>query len=157
MLALAPACTSSPAAPIAPTVVIPLSALPADEATRSPAPPAPREDRNWYHSESEAITLARREHRPILLDFAAEWCGACKELQRETYANPRFIAATHRFVKAKIDCTDDEEPGVAAIKDRYHVIGLPTVVVLDADGTEQARFTEFVGPDKLVDTLAEIR
>jgi thiol:disulfide interchange protein DsbD len=157
MLALAPACTSSPAALTAPTVEIPAAAPPAGEASRSPALAAPQEDRNWYHAESEAVALARREHRPMIVYFTAEWCGACKELQRETYANPRFIAASHRFVKAKIDCTDDEDPGAEAIKARYHVIGLPTIIVLDANGNEQARFTEFVGPDKLIDALAKIR
>jgi thiol:disulfide interchange protein DsbD len=47
----------------------------------------------------------------------------------------------------KVDATDDEDPQVDAVKGKYRVKGLPTVVIFDSTGAERKRFNDFVGPD----------
>jgi thiol:disulfide interchange protein DsbD len=116
-----------------------------------------RDEVAWGWSEPEALALARREHRPMIVDFTAAWCGACSQLDHTTYADAGVRAALKRFVRVKIDATNDEEPAVEALKTRYRVVGLPTIVLLDSAGEEQARFTELVGPDQLVPILSRIR
>ena len=90
----------------------------------------------------------------MLIDFTAEWCGACKELSRITFADPAVMAEAGRFVAVQVDATNEEDDAVDKVKDRYRVVGLPTVVLLGSDGLERARFTEFVPPDRF---LAAIR
>jgi thiol:disulfide interchange protein DsbD len=161
-LALLPAC--APPAALAPAAVEILPALPAPSASprvEVPLPPSDGkgagDDVAWSGSEPDALARARREHRPMILDFTAEWCGACKELDRNTYSDPGVKAALTRFVRVKVDATDDEDAAVDAIKSRYRVVGLPTIVVLDSIGKEQARFTQFVSPDQLVPILSRIK
>ena len=109
----------------------------------------------WEHSEEVAAAKARSEKRPMLIDFTATWCGACQELAKDTFADPRVQARalSANFVAVKVDATNDDDPQVDKIKDKYKVKGLPTVVIYDSSGTELKRFTEFVGPEPFLKAL----
>lgn len=112
----------------------------------------------WLHLPlKEAQTLAAKEQRPLLVDFTAKWCGACKELDAVTFSDPKVARETARFVRLKIDATNDEDPQVQAAMESLKVIGLPTVVVLNRSGTEATRFTDFVGPDGFLKALKAVR
>ena len=114
----------------------------------------PKAELEWLSSESDGLRLAQAEHRPVIVDFGAEWCGACKELTKHTFADDSVRSEAGRFVAVRVDATDEDDPQVNAIKGKYKVVGLPTVVVLDSHGKEQARFNEFVPPERF---LAAIR
>lgn len=118
----------------------------------------PRGSLEWLHSEPEASTLATSEKRPMIVDFTAEWCGACKEIAKETFSDPRVQqkALTAKFVAVKVDATNDEDPQVDAVKGKYKVVGLPTVVIYDSAGKERKRFNEFVGPEPFLAALEGI-
>ncbi len=98
----------------------------------------------WLDSESEGLALASTEKRPMIVDFGAEWCAACKELTARTFADKGVRGEASRFVAVRVDATDDENPQINALKEKYKVVGLPTVIVLDHDGRERLRFNEFV-------------
>jgi thiol:disulfide interchange protein DsbD len=116
----------------------------------------PRGHLQWEASESVARERALAEVRPVLIDFTAEWCGACNELSRHTFADPRVMAEASRFVAVKVDATQEDDPAVDRVKDKYRVVGLPTVVVLGSDGNERLRFTEFVPPERFLDAIRSI-
>jgi thiol:disulfide interchange protein DsbD len=82
----------------------------------------------WASRGSTVLAEARAAHKPVVLDFGAEWCAACKELDRDTYPNPRVAAELKRFVFVKID---DREGQVAP---KYGGPGLPYVVFFDSRG-----------------------
>ena len=117
---------------------------------------APRGQLHWEHSETLARQRARSEAKPLLIDFTAEWCGACKELSRHTFANPDVMKEAGRFVAVKVDATSDDDAAVDEVKNRYGVVGLPTVIVLGSDGRERARFTEFVPPAQMLTKLRAV-
>jgi thiol:disulfide interchange protein DsbD len=89
----------------------------------------------WQRDYADAVALARAEGRPMIIDFWAEWCTACKELDRNVWADPRVRAEASRFVALKLDGTDGSD-AFNALVDRFGVIGLPTVVLLDPHGRE---------------------
>lgn len=109
----------------------------------------------WLTDEAEAVARARREGRPLFVDFAAEWCLPCKELELKTFADPRVAAQLRRFVLLRIDCTDPDDR-IEAIKGRYGAATLPTVVVTSSDGKELLRLTEFVPPERLLPLLVRL-
>jgi len=121
--------------------------LPTDEAIAAEAQAAGQKVLTWEHAEEAAVTKARTEKRPLMVDFTADWCGACKEFAKHTFSDPRVMAKAANFVAVKVDATDDEDPQVNKVKDKYKVVGLPTVVIYDSSGQERKRFNEFVGPD----------
>jgi thiol:disulfide interchange protein DsbD len=118
----------------------------------------PKGSLTWEHSEEVASAKAKAEKRPMLIDFTAEWCGACKELAKETFSDPRVKekAVAANFVAVKVDATDDDDPQVNAVKGKYKVVGLPTVVIYDSTGKERKRFNEFVGPEPFLRALEGI-
>jgi thioredoxin:protein disulfide reductase len=71
--------------------------------------------------------------RPLLIDFSAEWCAACKELEKYVFADDRFEREAGRFVLARVDGTNPS-PALDELYARYSVDGLPTVVMIDSDG-----------------------
>jgi thiol:disulfide interchange protein len=83
----------------------------------------------WSASLTKARKLAQQQHKPILLDLYAEWCGPCKEMLRTTYKDKQVVARAKQFVPVLIN--SDKQPEVA---EKYGVDALPTVIFLDANG-----------------------
>lgn len=134
------------------------------ESAASPAPDAAGGPLlTFLHSEPEATAKAKAERRPLLVDFTADWCIACGKLDRQTFSDARVRAKAGHFVAVKVDVSIDEnlpdeeqeklEEQFDKIKDKYRVVGLPTVILFDSSGKEHARITDFVGPDEFLRLL----
>ncbi|MCB9760401.1 MAG: thioredoxin family protein [Alphaproteobacteria bacterium] len=96
--------------------------------TKAPAIP-------WQSDEPTALAMAAEAGKPVVLDFTADWCAACKELEHFTYTDPAVIALAGEFVPVMIDATRDDDPRIQALFNKYAVTGLPTVLFMKPDGT----------------------
>src|SRR5947209_11059984 len=78
----------------------------------------------WLHDEHAAIAQSRATGKPLLVDFSADWCAACHELDRYTWSDPAVAREVHeKFVALKIDATADEV--MQHVQESYSVQGLP--------------------------------
>ncbi|MBU8897548.1 thioredoxin family protein [Corallococcus sp. M34] len=107
----------------------------------------------------QVLAQAKADGRPVLIDFFADWCAACKELDRETYPSTQVIteAESGRFLTIKIDATQSED-SLDALMERLGVEGLPTVAFVSADGTvlEKPRVTGFLEPAPFVAEMKKV-
>jgi thiol:disulfide interchange protein DsbD len=111
----------------------------------------------WHAGGVEAARAqALRENRPLLIDFTAAWCVACKELDKLTFSEKAVGTEMSRFVAVKVDATHDDDPAVQGAMARYRVRGLPTVLVFDSRGQESLRFTEFVPPERFLPAIQRV-
>jgi thioredoxin:protein disulfide reductase len=118
----------------------------------------PAESFDWQHVPlAAAQAQARQQSRPLLVDFGAAWCGACKELDKVTFSNASVKQEAARFMAVKVDATNDEDPMIAETLKRLNVVGLPTVILFDSQGSEAKRFTDFVPPEVMAQALAAVR
>ena len=105
----------------------------------------------WLASEAEAVAKAQAEGKPLVIDFTADWCAACHELEKFTFSeNAVATEITSNYVALRIDCTDKGDEVVKALQKKYGVTGLPTVVFAKPDGTAIDHTVGFVeAPDFL--------
>jgi thiol:disulfide interchange protein DsbD len=94
----------------------------------------------WQKYSNQALANAIASKRPVLIDFFAEWCGACKELEHDTFTDARVRELSEKFVLLQIDATDDF-PGLDKLKSTYGVMGLPTMVFYDSSGHVRKELT----------------
>jgi thioredoxin:protein disulfide reductase len=116
----------------------------------------PAEALAWQGNVDQAREQALRENRPMIVDFTAAWCGACKELDKLTFAAPPVGSELGRFVAVRVDATNDDDPKVGAALQRFGVRGLPTVVIFDSRGKEALRYTDFVPPDAFLEGIKAV-
>jgi thioredoxin:protein disulfide reductase len=112
----------------------------------------------WQH-QNFALHQQRalREQLPMLVDVTANWCTACKELDRETFAHPDVRAEAGRFLAVKVDASVDDDPEVVVTMRALSVKGLPTVILFDSQGREMRRFTDFVKAGVMLSALRDVR
>lgn len=110
----------------------------------------------WMANEEQGRAKATAENKPVIIDFGATWCAACKELEHETFPHAGVRSEAKRFIAIRVDATDDEAPDTKRLQDKYKVVGLPTVIMLDSSGNEVSRFVEFVKPDKFVAAMKKV-
>jgi thioredoxin:protein disulfide reductase len=110
----------------------------------------------WMTDEAQARTVATSEGKPILIDFGASWCTACKELEEKTFPTAEFCSEAQRFVLLHVDASDDEDEATKQLSAKYKVVGLPTIIMLDKDGNEVVRFNEFLPPDQFVPKMKKV-
>jgi thioredoxin:protein disulfide reductase len=111
----------------------------------------------WLPFTEQAVAEARAEGKGVIIDTYADWCIPCKELDRFTFTNPKVREEAGRFATLKLDLTHGEEVATRA-KNRYEIVGVPTIIFLDADGKERKdlRLEGFEKPEKFLARMKEI-
>lgn len=112
----------------------------------------------WQAYEEALLARAASEGRPAIIDFSAEWCIACKELEHQTFTDAAVRAEADRFVTMRADMTSFASPPIEAIKQRFGILGLPWVVFLDAQGRERSdlRVTGYVPPEEFLARMKKV-
>lgn len=100
---------------------------------------------------ASALIEAEGGGKLILLDFYAEWCIACKALDQSVFSDSDVINSLENYVFLKVDTDEHEE--VASF---YGVVGMPTLVVLTANGTEVHRSVGMVEAGEFSQKLNEL-
>ena len=120
----------------------PLSARPA----RSKKTPAKAAKVVWLHSRKEAMAMAQKTGKPVLIDVSAEWCGPCQMMKAEVFQTPAFAREAKRWVLLEVD--GDKNAELAAF---YSGGAFPTLVVLSPRGKVVAKQRGYGGYDFTMD------
>ena len=85
------------------------------------------------------IAAARAAGRPVMLDFYADWCVSCKEMEKYTFSEPAVRAALAKAVLLRADVTANDAEDQALLK-HFGIFGPPTIAFYGTDGTERRNF-----------------
>jgi thiol:disulfide interchange protein DsbD len=105
--------------------------------------------------EGDAASLQRAlaSGRPVLVDFSADWCAICSELDRTTFRDPEAVREAGRFTALRVDF--DRSGDLVA---RFGVVGPPTILLFPSGATEPVRrLVGAVTPGQLVEAMRETR
>ncbi|EMB7844759.1 protein-disulfide reductase DsbD [Vibrio vulnificus] len=93
----------------------------------------------------QQLTLAKQAKKPVMLDFYADWCVACKEFEKYTFHDPAVEAQLKQFVLLQADATRNQAQDIELLQ-AQQVLGLPTIDFWDAQGNpvSNARLTGFM-------------
>ncbi|HCY77536.1 MAG TPA: thiol:disulfide interchange protein [Ignavibacteriales bacterium] len=91
----------------------------------------------------------------MVIDFYADWCIPCKELDALTFSDQRVLNEFTRFTVYKVDMTQNNETN-ELLRKKFNVIGMPTVLVIDSNGNETKRLTGFVNADEFLTFIKNI-
>ena len=95
--------------------------------------------------------------RGVIIDFYADWCIPCKELDAITFVDPKVIEISKEFGTFKADMTKSLSPEVSALREKYKIVGVPTVLILDSNGNEKNRITGFLSAEEFYKILSDVR
>ncbi|MCD1410712.1 protein-disulfide reductase DsbD [Vibrio vulnificus] len=93
----------------------------------------------------QQLALAKQAKRPVMLDFYADWCVACKEFEKYTFHDPAVAAQLKQFVLLQANVTRNQAQDIELLQ-AQQVLGLPTIDFWDAQGNpvSNARLTGFM-------------
>ncbi len=113
----------------------------------------------WLRNEPSALAAARSEGKPVMIDFRADWCSACRRMEAETFPDPAVVRQADGFVALKIDSTDPSTPRITALHEKYGVVGLPALVFLDSRGRilPDDTVTRFLPPAELAERMRAVK
>lgn len=116
-------------------------------------PPAQEPSKiQWAANFKAALEQAKIGNRPVFVDIYADWCGWCKRLDQEVFTQASVARMLNdNFVPVKVD--GDKEPDFSQ---NYAIEGLPTMLVLEADGSEIGRIAGYKTAEALQKELTEI-
>lgn len=117
--------------------------------------PVKEDHGNWQNFDENVYTQSLGKDK-IIIDFWADWCTACKELDAITFRNEKVKEVLADFKAFKSDLTkNDEQTG--KIYKKFKIISLPTVLIFDSKGNEVKRITGFMEPEEFLKIIEAVR
>lgn len=104
----------------------------------------------WKKFSEHEFNKALKQNEKIIIDFYADWCIPCKELDAVTFSNNEVIKKTKNFTLLKVDMTKSISPEVEKLKQKFSIVGVPTVLIIDSSGKEKERITGFIEPEEFL-------
>jgi thioredoxin:protein disulfide reductase len=102
----------------------------------------------------QQLATASAAGRPVMLDFYADWCVSCKEMERYTFTDPGVQAEFSRALLLQADVTANDAADQALLQ-HFGILGPPTIVFFGADGRERSEY-RIVGYKPAVEFRAHI-
>ncbi|MDH3197896.1 MAG: thioredoxin family protein [Candidatus Krumholzibacteria bacterium] len=112
----------------------------------------------WIPYDDDHLVAAAAEARPVVIDFSADWCIPCKELEHETFNQPEVIQAARAVMPLRADLTHTTSEEVKHVRDKYAIRGVPTIVFIGPDGKERTdlRVVEFIEKEEFLERLEKL-
>jgi thiol:disulfide interchange protein DsbD len=107
---------------------------------------------DWKPFTEDALTEI--SGRGVIIDFYADWCIPCKELDAITFSDPEVIQLSKEFETYKADLTKSLSPEVESLRNRFKIVGVPTVLILNSKGEEVERITGFVNAKEFFKSIS---
>jgi len=111
---------------------------------------------DWVKYSDEKFESSISGGHKAILDFYADWCIPCKELDKITFADVRVINKLKDFDAFKVDLTKTMSDETEKIRNKFNILGMPTIILYGSSGKEVKRITGFINPDEFLKLIKQI-
>lgn len=118
--------------------------------------PVDRKSPEWIYYDEKTYESSLQNGEKIFLDFYADWCIPCKELDALTFSDERVIEKLSTFKTFKVDMTQSLSEETEKLRDKFEIIGMPTLIVINSKGEEVNRITGFMNADEFLKTIENV-
>jgi thioredoxin:protein disulfide reductase len=101
------------------------------------------------------LQTARAHRKRVVVDFSADWCVPCREMEHTTFVDPGVVQQAGKFVWLKANLTAANPRNTALMK-QFEVAGVPTTIFIDSRGTIRARRAGYIGPREFLGYLRQV-
>lgn len=105
---------------------------------------------DWQTFSDDMYSKSISGNRKMIIDFYADWCIPCKELDALTFSDPGVIEKSKEFDTYKVDMTQTLSDETENLRNKFDIIGMPTVLIIDSKGKEVERITGFVTAEEFL-------
>ena len=113
---------------------------------------------SWEKFSEARLSEAQSQGKPVVMDFYADWCIPCLELERKTFTDASVITETSSFVRLKVDLTHFDSPESEALRKKFNIAGVPTIVFIDRKGQEVvgSRVVGYLPPPEFIEKVKPV-
>ena len=111
----------------------------------------------WIEYDQTLFTEAISNSKPLILDFSAEWCVPCREMDDRVFTDHEVVTLGEKFITIKIDLTA-KRPFHKGLVEKYKILGVPTILFINSDGDEEEdlRVISFVNSSDFLDRMNKL-
>ena len=104
---------------------------------------------------SDRLASATEARKPVLIDFSADWCIPCREMEHSTFIDPSVVSEARRFVTMKANLTAQDKK-TEELTNKYEIQGVPTTMLIDSSGKVLQRKVGYIGPREMLADLRQV-
>ncbi len=104
---------------------------------------------------SELLASAAEARKPVLIDFSADWCIPCREMEHSTFVDPSVVSEAKRFLRMKANLTAQDKK-TEELTSKYEIQGVPTTMLIDSAGKVAQRKVGYIGPQEMLADLRQV-
>lgn len=120
----------------------------------------PSEGVKWTPFSENILAAAKESGRPVIVDFYADWCPACRHMDRSTFHERSIIeAAAKDFIMIRVDLTQSGDSAKERLARDYGIRGIPAVIFLKPGGEERTdlRVMDAMGAHKFLARMNSLK
>ncbi|MBU1100341.1 MAG: thioredoxin fold domain-containing protein [Bacteroidetes bacterium] len=119
--------------------------------------PVEKASPEWEYFTDAKYEQSINGNEKMIIDFYADWCIPCKELDALTFSDSRVINKLKEFGTYKVDMTQTMSDETETMRNKFNIIGMPTVIIINSNGKETERLTGYVTADEFLEMIEKVK